>query len=195
MVSVIIPYNKDRGYLKYAIASVWEQTYTDWEIIEACSPGNCATNINTGLLKAGGDYVKILAEDDLLTPDSLEILVEGIRGYDFVYSDGEFFGQLDGWADRSYDKTVTLESMLKGNGINGGAVLYRTQMLRDVGGWDESLWTAEEYDLHLKLISKGYKHRHIPGIVHRYRRHNLNKSVTERKGRHELINQIRKRYV
>jgi GT2 family glycosyltransferase len=193
MVSVIIPYNRDRGYLQDAINSVFYSG--ECEILLSQSDNNCAYNINRGLKIAKGEYIKILAEDDMLTPNSLRILVKGIQGYDFVYADAENFGDLDGWPERSYDKTVTLESMLQGNGINGGGCLYRTEILRAAGGWDESLWTAEEYDLHLRLIKAGYKHRHVPGIVYRYRRHGDNKSGKDREARHKLINQIRQRYV
>lgn len=194
MVSVIIPYDINRGYLGDATQSVRDQTYKDWELILSQDYKRCSENINRGLDKAQGEYVKILAEDDMLTPDSLSILVNGIEGYDFVYSDAENFGDSE-WPERSHDKTVTLESMLKGNGIHGGTVLYRTDILRAVGGWDETLWTAEEYDLHLKLIKAGYKHRFIPGIVYRYRRHEENKSSFHRARRTEYIKKIRKRYV
>ncbi len=199
MVSVIIPYNKDRGFLYNAIESVVKQTNKTHihELVLFQSNKNCAHNINQGLKKAKGEYVKILAEDDMLTPDCLEILINGINGYDFVYSDAENFGELDGWPERSHDKTVTMESMLIGNGINGGGVLYRTEMLRKVGGWDESLWTGEEYDLHLRLIKNGYKHRHVPGIVYKYRRHPGNKSIStsyNRVRRQEVIKKIKQRY-
>lgn len=195
MVSVIIPYNIDRGFLWEAKMSVLKQTYSEWEIVNAHSDGNCAYNLNMGLKKAKGEFIKILAEDDILPKNSLSILVKEIERYDFIYGDGENFGELDGWPERYYDKAVTLESMLRGNGINGGGCLYRTEVLRAVGGWDESLWTAEEYDLHLKLLKAGYTHKHIPEVVYRYRRHSGNKSGRNREARHELINQIKQRYV
>ena len=194
MISVIIPYNKDRGFLKEAIKSVKTQSYGDWELI--LEKGDCTLgqNLNTAILGARGEYIKVLAEDDLLTPDSLDILIKGIRGYDWVYSDAENFGMLGGWPPRSNDKTVTLESMLKGNGIHGGTTLYRKSMLIEVGCYDATLWTGEEYDLHLKLLKAGYSHRHIPGIVYRYRLHGSNKSAVGG-SRGEIIKQIRQRYV
>jgi len=199
MVSVIIPYNVDRGYLRDAKLSVLNQSYSDWEIINAHSDNKCSYNINLGLERAKGEYIKILAEDDLLPPRSLEMLVKGIQGYDFVYGDAEFFGEGYTGPKRYRDKTVTLDSMLEKNGINGGGCLYRTEILRAVGGWDETLWTAEEYDLHLRLIKNGYKHRHIPGIVYRYRIHGDNKSIAKdsfsRLNRHEYIEQIKQKYV
>ena len=200
MVSVIIPYNIDRGYLQYAMSSIWEQTYRNFEIILEKGDYTLGKNVNNALWKSRGDLIKVLAEDDELTSDCLKILVKGIEGYDFIYSDAENFGTLPpGWGKQSYDETVTLESMLEGNGIHGGTTLYRREALFNVGGYDETLTTGEEYDLHLKLIKAGYKHRHISGIVYRYRIHISNKSISatsaERKARHEYINQIRKRYV
>jgi GT2 family glycosyltransferase len=164
--------------------------------------GDCTLgkNLNNAIQKSQGEFIKVLAEDDELTPNCLQILMDGIEGYDFVYSDAENFGILPpGWDKRSHDTTVTLESMLKGNGIHGGSTLYRKKALIYVGCYDEYLWTGEEYDLHLKLIKAGFRHRHIPGIVYRYRIHIANKSIsatgTERKARHEYIDKIRQRYV
>jgi len=192
MISVIIPYDIDRGYLREAIASVKAQTYGDWELIVERGLCRLGQNLNNAIKGARGEYIKVLAEDDLLTPDCLTILLKGIQGYDFVYSDAENFGDLKGWPPRSHDKTVTLESMLKGNGIHGGTTLYRRDVLMEVGCYDDSLCTGEEYELHLKLIHAGYTHRHIPGIVYRYRLHASNKSAA--RNRHEEIEMIKKRY-
>lgn len=196
MVSVIIPYNEDRGFLSKAIKSVKVQTYEDWELIIQGGHYTLGRNVNDALKKAGGKYIKVLAEDDLLTPDCLKILTDGIRNCDWVYSDAENFGDLSaGWDTRSRDETVTLKSMLCGNGIHGGTTLYKANVIRKIGGYDESLWTGEEYDLHLCLLKNGYKHKHVPGIVYRYRIHGSNKSQSANvKIRHEYINQIRKRY-
>ena len=195
MVSVIIPYNRDRGYLDAAIQSVHDQTYTNWELILEHSDKFFGANLNRGVAKSKGEYIKFLAEDDLLTPDSLAILTEGIKGYDFVYSNAENFGEIDGWERFSNDSTTTLKKMLEGNCIHGGTLLYRRDMFIEVGGYDEDLWTAEEYDFHLKLLKHGYKHRHIPGIVYRYRIHVDNKSQHDRIVRSQYIEQIKKRYV
>ena len=197
MVSVIIPYNKDRGFLGDAMESVWQQTYRDFELILEKGNGTLGMNVNNALKKSRGEFIKILAEDDELTKDCLKILTDGIEDYNFIYSDAENFGDLPpGWDTRSHDKTVTLQSMLNGNGIHGGSTLYRTDALLSVGGYDESLWTGEEYDLHIRLIKQGFKHKHIPGIVYQYRIHGNNKSqIANVKVRHEYINEIRKKYV
>jgi len=86
--------------------------------------------------------------------------------------------------------------MLIRNRIHGGSTLYRTQVLFDIGGYDEFLWTGEEYDLHLRLLKAGYKHRHVPGIVYRYRIHGNNKSqLTNTEIRHTYLDEIRKKHI
>ena len=89
MVSVIITYNKDRGFLSEAIKSVKAQTYEDWELIQIKADRTLGLNINEGIEHSTGEYIKILAEDDLLTPDCLKILTDGIEDYNFIYSDGK----------------------------------------------------------------------------------------------------------
>lgn len=193
MISVIIPYDIDRGFLKEAIASVKAQTYGNWELIVERGECRLGQNLNNAIRGANGEFIKVLAEDDILTPKCLAILHKGIKSYDFVYSDAQNFGDMKGWPPRSHDHTVTLESMLVGNGIHGGTTLYRKSALIEVGCYDEGLSTGEEYDLHLKLIKAGYTHRHIPGIVYRYRLHAGNKSAA--RNRHGDIQMIKRRYV
>ena len=194
-VSVVMSVYNGEPFLTECIDSILQQTYRDFELVIHKGDGGVSVNFNAAISKAKGEYLKFFAEDDLLPADSLEILISEIGDYDFIHGDAENFGELDGWPERYYDKDVTLESMLKGNGINGGGCLYRTEILREVGGFDESLWCGEEYDLHLRLLKAGYTHKHIPEVVYRYRRHSLNKSGRDREARRELINQIKQRYV
>ena len=75
-VSIIIPYNINRGYLEEAIESVKNQTYKNIELlIEA---GNCSVgvNLNRGIKKSTGDLIRYVSEDDLLPPNSIKDTVE-----------------------------------------------------------------------------------------------------------------------
>ena len=89
MVSIIIPcYNDD--YLKYALQSCVEQDYEDVEVklvvdhqklfmppyvglefIQNNENLGTAESINVGLRACSGDYIMILAADDMLTKDSI----------------------------------------------------------------------------------------------------------------------------
>lgn len=193
MVSVIIPYNVDRGFLSYARKSVCNQTFPDYELIEA--KGDCLLgyNINKALKYASGEYVKILAEDDLLTPNCLTDLVDGMGDYDFVCANAYNFGD-PGWPAEQKSEVKDLMGLIDKYTIHGGTVLYRRQAIMAVGGWDETLWTAEEYDLHLKLLKNGYKLGYVDSFVYKYRIHSGQKYRKNRVEKAKLIEQIKKRY-
>jgi GT2 family glycosyltransferase len=198
-VSIIIPYNKDRGWLKDAIASAASQTVKCQVITWR---GDCwlSKNINDALRTTTGQWIKILAEDDLLPKTSIEDLYSGIGDFDWVCGDAEDFDWVEG--GKTYKRIgclPTFGKMFNQNCIHGGTTLYKREMLFDVGGWDESLWTGEEYDLHLKLMTSGYKLGYINKIVYKYRYHDMNKSMDlngegKRKRREYIRRIIEKRY-
>ena len=166
MISVIIPYNKDRGYLSRCIESIKIQTGVEYEIILSNSNKGVAYNFNRGLEKAKGRYCKFVSEDDYLPPSALHTLQEGIQNNFWIFANAI---QEDGdnrWVYRpgDYSKNfMSLHENLITNRIHGGTTLYRTEMLQNIGGMDESLWTGEEYDMHMRLWSKGF----VPGYINR----------------------------
>jgi len=54
--------------------------------------------------------------------------------------------------------------------------LYRREMLLKVGGMNLAMWTAEEYELHIRLLKEGYKLGYVDAFVHRNRIHAHSKS-------------------
>ncbi len=199
MISVIIPYNIDRGYLDSAIESIQNQTYRDFEIILSQSEGSGGYNLNRGIEKAKGEYIKWLCEDDLLTPNCLKDSLEAIKGYDFIHGRG--LNLLENGTETPYQLTnpyAQLNSMLIQNGINGGTTMYRRDIFDKVM-WDEDLWTGGEYDFHLKLLHLGYRLGFTDKILYKYRRHSLQKSLGNKDWayqdkRKEQIEMIRNRY-
>lgn len=198
MISVIIPYVKDRGYLDEAVASVKAQTYRNYELILQKGNFTQGTNVNKGLAKAKGDYIKILHDDDVLPPNSLQDLHNGINGYDWVCADMKYFGDdfhcpIQGDTS-SMNGPPELERMIRDNYIAGGTTLYSKEVLLKIGGYNQFLWTGEEYDLHLRLLKSGFRVNYIPYVVHHYRLHEFNKSYHmgpgEKKERREYIREI-----
>jgi glycosyltransferase involved in cell wall biosynthesis len=202
-VSIIIPYNKDRGFLQEAIESAQSQTFKDIEIIKQFGQFGQSKNINDVLKISNGEWIKILHEDDLLPPDSIQLLYDkAMEGYDWVAADAVNFGNLTGgWLNAGYWHAVmpTLKSMLIVNQIHGGTTFYKKQVLLDVGGYDESLWTGEEYELNLRLLALGYKLGIVNKVVYKYRLHDHNKSMDmsvedKEKRRKYIICEIKTRY-
>ena len=106
----------------------------------------------------------------------------------------------DGWEHLIRSVPSSLEQMIYRNSIHGGTTMYERDLLFEVGGYDESLWTGEEFDLHLLLLSKGYEPGYVDKVVYRYRLHEHNKSmdmsVRDKMRRRDWITEhIKNRYV
>ena len=198
-VSIIIPYNIDRGWLDEAIESVENQTYQNIELILSKSDKGVSYNLNQGVKKATGDYIKYLCEDDKLTPRSIELSVEAMKDNDFIH--GNSLTLHPNGALKLYpapEKIPTLGQMIHANRIHGGTLMYRADVFERFGYFDETLWTGEEYDFNMKIMSKGAKLGYCNAELYIYRRHfqqkSLGKNANQMK-RRKAIKQIRNRYV
>jgi len=201
-ISIIIPFNKNRGYLEAAIASAQNQRFDgEYEILPIQGDYNVSTNINRGVRIAKGEYIKLLGEDDMLTRDCLQTLIN--RARQTRYGCGAIVAaDAINWNDDGYcalsrsdpDGTgATLEAMKERNEIHGGTVLYHRTLLEQFP-FDESLTTAEEYDVHLRIIKAGYQFSFVDKVVYLYRIHMGQKSQQDLKERHRIINEIKARY-
>ena len=192
-VSIIIPFNRDRGFLSEAIDSATGQGV----IIESKSNGSVGRNVNAGISRVTTPYFCILAEDDLLTPNAIKDRLDAIGSFDWIHSQGEAFtpdGHTHGF--NWHNPKPTIEGMLKFNQIVGSTTLYRTDLGR-LFPWDETLITAEEYDFHLRLMYQGINPGYCDKVTFRYRRHTEQKSLgvnADQKERQRVVELIRKRY-
>ena len=192
MVSIIIPFNIDRGFLKQAIKSAVNQG----EIILSESDGSVGHNVNQGIKRVKTEFVCILAEDDLLTETAIQDRLKAIKNYQWIHSRAVNFGE-------DYETPLNwtfphpiLKDMLIMNRICGSTTLYRTELFDDFK-WDVSLFTAEEYDFHLKLMHSGIMPGFCDKITFKYRRHDAQKSLgrwVNQSERSEVINKIKDRY-
>jgi len=200
-VSVIIPFNKDRGFLKDAIRSVDNQSHEDIEMIIEKGNGTLGMNVNNGLQRASGEFIKILAEDDLLTNNSIADLSNGIGEYDFITANAFNFKHIAFDSPTDFKEIhvggiKTLEQMISRNCIHGGTVLYRKSSFEKFGYMDEGLVTGEEYDLHLKWMSKGARQAYVNSEVYLYRLWKGSKSQgkIEHSSRKQYLEMIKDRY-
>lgn len=178
MVSIIIPYNIDRGVDK-AIESVYAQTFKGKiEVILSQSTNNVSYNLNRGIEIAKGEYIKYLCDDDWLTPNSIEWSLRAFtKGIDLIHGNAfnVFPTRTEGQTPRI--KQPTLEQMLAMNVIHGGTLMYRADVFSKVGLFDEDLTCAEEYDFNLRCLKKGLKLGYIDKYLYNYQRHDLQKSL------------------
>ena len=198
MVSIVLPYDKDRGYLQRMIISIKAQTYADIELIEVHNPFPVAKNFNIGLEKAKGEFIKVVGEDDWLPNTSIRDSVEGMEDHPWICANAFNMVNGTGLLERPDPETLNLRDMIKRNVIHGGSTLYRTEILREIGGMDETLWTGEEYDMNMHLMSKGYLPGYINKAVYFYQVSSFQKSTIYRREnlvkREAALNEIRQRY-
>ena len=75
---------------------------------------------------------------------------------------------------------------------HGAGVMFRTEVLRAIGGYDESLRNCEDYDLLVRLKKAGHKGYYLPYPLYRYYIHGDN--ITLDKERKRLREAVRKRH-
>jgi glycosyltransferase involved in cell wall biosynthesis len=148
--------------------------------------GGLAGARNAGIAAAHGTYVALLDSDDLLLPRYLELSQQALETSaeaGFAYTDAYVFDQTSGRVRRRsamqrnrppvpppVGRDDFLMALLRRNFIYVAATIPR-RVLDDVGGFDESRSSAEDYELWLRILIKGYRAAWIPGRQALYRKH------------------------
>lgn len=171
LVTVIIPFNKDRGWLSDAISSVPK----DVQLLLGKGDGNWPENFNKVLPQAEGDFIRYLHEDDMLSPNCIEDSLETFErtGADFIHGQAEEFyvNKSDKHIYTPAIKQPTLQDMLIRNYLHSATIMYRKEVFEKIGTFDETLWTAEEYEFSLRCLKNGLKLGYCPSVLAFYRRH------------------------
>ena len=204
-VSMVMPVFNGAQYLAAALDSVLAQDFQDFELICLNDGSNDATpdilaeyaakdrhiayrdnpsniglpaTLNAGFAIARGDYHSWTSHDNLLRPDMLSTLVEVLdadmsvgvayAGYSVIDGDGELL---------RYHPPRPPEARWFSNPV-GAAFLYRRQVTEALGGYDESLFGAEDYDFWLRA-ARAFKLQPIDRDLYQYRRHHA--SLTSQK--------------
>lgn len=138
--------------------------------------------LNAGLRHATGEYLTLASDDDLVLPDKLLALSDALDAEPAttvatfglpIYTD--LLGYEKGCppavsAFAARHPVVTSEiALAEGLYVHGTGLMYRTQVVRDAGGWDETLHTAEEWDLHHRLLRFHGVFRFVDAFVVTYR--------------------------
>lgn len=138
--------------------------------------------LNAGLHYAYGEYLTVAADDDLVLPHKLLALSDALDAEPAttvatfglpIYTDAAGHEKgcppaVEAFARRH--PLVTSEvALAEGLYVHGTGLLYRTQVVRDACGWDETLPTAEEWDLHHRLLRFHGAFRFVDQFVVTYR--------------------------
>ena len=175
LVSVVVPTLNSERYLERCLKSVKMQTYSNIEIIVV---DNYSTDtsmkiaekyadivltkgpersaqVNFGVKNSKGEYVYRVDSDFVL---ELTVVEEAVRkcennGIDAICVHNTSDSTVSFWA-----KVRKLErDCYKYDDLTVAARFIRKKVFELMGGFNESIVAAEDYDLHNKLISNGFK--------------------------------------
>ncbi len=194
-------YNPDLDLLEAAISSVRNQIYERWELCIADDAsedpqvrarleqaaadepriklifretnGHIAACTNSALQLATGAWCALLDQDDLLTEDALaRFALELDRHPDagLIYSDEDKIDETGARSSPYFKPDWNPELFLGQNFINHLG-LYRTELVREVGGFREGFEGSQDYDLVLRCLEQlePRQIRHIPRVLYHWR--------------------------
>lgn len=129
---------------------------------------------SVALREAEGRFFMRVDSDDFIGRDSCRILASILDQADeFGFSYGDVRKVFD---ESGHRETVPLADK-KSLYEHGAGVLFRTAVVRDVGGYDENLRNCEDLDLFLRLERNGVKGIRLPIPLYRYHIHSSNTSL------------------
>jgi glycosyltransferase involved in cell wall biosynthesis len=199
LVSIVIPAYNCSQFINETLDSVYRQTYRNIEIIiiddgstdntkAVLSPhiGNIkyfyqknkgtATARNTGILKARGELIALLDNDDIWHPEKIELQVgvaQSNTEIGLVFTDGKVFDKsgilkhtliakrLQKWIQENETenglvvKGSILNYLYLQNHISSAtSVLIKRECFDQVGFFDEDIIIADDFDLWLRIARK-----------------------------------------
>lgn len=130
-------------------------------IAHEVNKGACAAR-NTGLAAAGGEFIAYLDDDDEWLPEKLEIQVGKAleAGSDVALIYCGSFVRVEGSEEiflkkRQYHRGHIFDSLILENYIGSTSFpLMRTECLREIGGFDVSMQSAQDADVWLRLAAR-----------------------------------------
>ena len=136
-----------------------------FDVVEQKNSGPAAAR-NHAVSLAKSDWIVFLDGDDLMEPRRIEVLAKAIEkdpNLNFL-GNNEFEGRPSGpWEEKflhlNYNFEESLyDQLLKGCFLSTSAMAIRRDLYQEVGGMDEGLRSAQDYDLWLRVAPKAKFH-------------------------------------
>ncbi|MGI0034389.1 MAG: glycosyltransferase [Nitrososphaera sp.] len=229
LVSIVIPTYNRADLISQSIDSALGQSYPNVEVIvvddgstdntkELCvkygdkiryfykQNGGIGSALNYGIKNMEGVRFKWLSSDDVLTSDAIQVMVDhanetgamiAYTDYDIIDNDNNFVKR---FVEPHFESFYEFASLLWTRFIgNGSSIMINRSCIDEVGLFDETLRSAEDYDWWLRAcLLHGYRFFHIPRTTLKYRIHGKqltsevkhNAYVTDEKIRNKIRQQI-----
>lgn len=194
-------YNVEEKWLRLCIESVLKQLYENWElcIADDCSPaphirrvleeyaeldrrvkivfraenGHISAASNSALDLATGEFIALLDHDDELSEHALFHVAREINRFPetaMIYSDEDLLDENGKRFAPKFKPDWSRDLFYSLNLITHLSV-YRTSILREIGGFRTGYEGSQDYDLAMRFIEQISENqiRHIPRILYHWR--------------------------
>lgn len=196
-------YNPPLDLLREAVESVQSQLYKNWELCIADDAstdaqvityleslkaqdkrikvvfreenGHISNASNSALILASGQYIALMDNDDLLPENALYWVARAIHDnpdVGVIYSDED---KIDTAGKRSspYFKSDWNEFLFRSQNMVCHLGVYRSDLVKEVGGFRTGFEGAQDYDLALRCSEKLNRSQivHIPRVLYHWRIH------------------------
>ncbi len=213
LVTVVVAVHNGERFLRPALESLFAQDYEPFEVvfvddgstdgsaaIARAFPGiryvhqenqGLAAARNTGLSLARGELLAYLDDDDLIPPHKLRRQAEYLEAHPDV---GCVLGRQEILLEPGVEppEWLTRDPVFGDlDGIPFVSAMIRTQLLRDVGGFDPSFRFAEDRDLFVRLREGGVRIEVIPEVLLFRRFHGENMNFRMRPEKHPLLRSLK----
>ncbi len=216
VVTIVMPIYNGEKYLDSAMQSVLRQDYSNWELIcidDASTDQSAAiinrhaqadprvlhlTNernlglpatLNRGFTEAQGALHSWTSDDNILRPNMIATLVEKLETEpeaDVVYAGYSVIDEEENIL--RYVAPPPIDQRWFGNPV-GAAFLYRRQVTEKLGGYDEQLFGAEDYDYWMRAAHH-YKMVPVDKDLYLYRRHERSLTDMRSKEIRQLVSKV-----
>ena len=191
-------YNTEPEYLRQAIESVQNQIYENWELCIANDAstdpeirkildtfaardqrikvvhrevnGHISEASNSAIELVDAEFMALMDHDDILNISALyevTLVLQSPEEVDIVYSDEDNIGD-NGRRRGGYLKPDFNVDLLLGHNFVSHLGVYRTAIVRQIGGFRRGYEGSQDYDLVLRVFAKSdaSRIRHIPATLY-----------------------------
>ena len=180
-VDILMPTYNGRRYIRNAIRSVLNQSYSNWNLVIVNDGGEPiedilnefqdnrikyiniehkgkAAALNIGIQNSNGDLIAYFDDDDILYPLHIEILVKAIleQNIDLAYSDCYLVSldENDKEIGRQFEYRTDIHPamLINQNYINHKNILHKRSLFKKTGLYDEDLEILIDWDMIRRLF-------------------------------------------
>jgi glycosyltransferase involved in cell wall biosynthesis len=196
---IVPVYNTDERWLRRCLDSVLAQLYPNWELCIADDAstephirdllkeymardsrvrivfrqenGHISATSNSALELARGEFIALLDHDDEITIDALyenAVLLNLHPNADMIYSDEDKITE-ENFRHMPFFKPDWSPDTFLSQMYSGHMGVYRTELIRKIGGFRVGFEGSQDYDLVLRLTEQTSHIHHIPKILYHWR--------------------------